>query len=584
MNNASIGERLKYQRKIKGYSQEELAHRTNVTVRTIQRIEKEEVSPHLNTIKLLAVALEIEVDDLVVLTDPKEETVKKKWLLLMHATPLVGLFLPLLNVLIPLFLWIHKREDNPIYNEHGIKVINFQITALILAMLSFVSLLTIEKWGFFIFISVVPICVGIIIFNIIYVVQKNKCYYPFSIPFLRLKKNQLPTLLLLFGIIFFGSCSGPKLETIERLDGSLITKDSVTRKINQLMDDAQIHGVAITVFNDNEPVYEKQFGYKDYPNRIPLTDSTNMYGASFSKAVFGVLVMELVENGVIDLDTPLESYLPKKMYEYEPKTNWHDDFSSLKEDSLYHKITARMCLDHTTGFKNYRWFEEDYKLRVHWEPGTKFGYSGEGFIYLQVVLERLTGKGLEELAQEYIFKPLGMQNSAYEWKSKFENDYALGHDENGESLKKDKDNEPRGGGTLETTSEDYTKFLTAVLHQKLISEASYNEIFSPHIKIRTEKQFGEKANISTNKYDDINLGYGLGWGYFETPYGKAVFKEGHGSGFVHHSVLFPETGKGVMIMTNFEKGNSIFKKILEVVMNDVYTPWEWENYIPYDKR
>ncbi|SDQ76003.1 serine hydrolase [Flagellimonas zhangzhouensis] len=584
MNNASIGERLKYQRKIKGYSQEELAHRTNVTVRTIQRIEKEEVSPHLNTIKLLAVALEIEVDDLVVLTNPKDETLKKKWLLLMHATPLVGLFLPLLNVLIPLFLWIHKREDNPIYNEHGIKVINFQITALILAVLSFVSLLTIEKWGFFIFISVVPICVGIIIFNIIYVVQKNKCYYPFSIPFIRLNKNQLPTLLLLFGIIFFCSCSGPKLETLERLDGSLITKDSVTRKMNQLMEDAQIHGMAITVFNNNQPIYQKQFGYKDYLNRIPLTDSTNMYGASFSKAVFGILVMKMVEKGVIDLDTRLESYLPKKMYEYEPKTSWHDDFSTLKEDSLYHKITARMCLDHTTGFKNYRWFEEDYKLRVHSEPGTKFGYSGEGFIYLQVVLEKLTGKGLEELAQENIFKPLGMNNTAYEWKSKFENDYALGHDENGKSLKKDKDNEPRGGGTLETTTEDYTKFLTAVLSQKLISEESYNEIFSPHIKISTVKQFGEEANIFTDKYDDINFGYGLGWGYFETPYGKAVFKEGHGSGFVHHSVLFPETGKGVMIMTNFEKGNSIFKEILEVVMKDVYTPWEWENYIPYDKR
>ena len=139
MNNSSIGERLKYQRKIKGYSQEELADRTNVTVRTIQRIEKEEVSPHLNTIKLLAIALDIEVDELVALDDPKEETVKKKWLLLMHATPLAGLILPLLNVLIPLFLWIHKREDNPVYNEHGIKVINFQITVLILAILSLVT-------------------------------------------------------------------------------------------------------------------------------------------------------------------------------------------------------------------------------------------------------------------------------------------------------------------------------------------------------------------------------------------------------------------------------------------------------------
>jgi len=584
MNNSSIGERLKYQRKIKGYSQEELADRTNVTVRTIQRIEKEEVSPHLNTIKLLAIALDIEVDELVALDDPKEETVKKKWLLLIHATPLAGLILPLLNVLIPLFLWIHKREDNPVYNEHGIKVINFQITVLILAILSFVSLLTIEKWGFFIFISVVPICIGIMLFNIVYVVQKNKCYYPFSIPFLRLKKSRTFVLMALIGMTLLGSCAVQKQETIERLDGSVVTKDSVTAKIHQLMDDAKIYGTAISVFNDNQPVYQKVFGYKDYPNRIPLTDSTNIYGASFSKAVFGVLVMKLVEQGIIDLDTPLESYLPQKIYDYEPQTSWHDDFSSLKEDSLYTKITARMCLAHTTGFKNYRWFEEDYKLRTHWEPGTKFGYSGEGFIYLQVVLEKLTGKGLEQLAQENIFEPLGMKNSAYEWKTRFDKDFALGHDEDAKALKKDKDNEPRGGGTLETTSKDYTKFLTAVLNQELISKESYEEIFTPHIRIRTEKQFYEGEGKITDKYDDINLGYGLGWGYFETPYGKAVFKEGHGSGFVHHSVLFPETGKGIMIMTNFENGNSIFKELLEVVLMDTYTPWEWENYIPYDKK
>ena len=531
----------------------------------------------------MAVALEIEVDDLVPLENPREETVKKKWLLLLHATPLAGLFLPLLNVLIPLFLWIHKREDNRIYNEHGIKVINFQITVLILAVLSFISLLTIEKWGFMIFISVIPICLGIIIVNIIYVVKKNKCYYPFSIPFLSLKKHKTFGMFLVLGIVMLCSCAAPKQETVERLDGSTITKDSITKKIDQLMADAEVYGMAISIFNDNQTVYQKVLGYKDYPNKLLLTDSTNIYGASFSKAVFGVLTMKLVEQGVIDLDTPLESYLPKKLYEYEPQTRWHDDFSSLKGDSLYHKITARMCLDHTTGFKNYRWLEEDYKLRVHGTVGDKYSYSGEGFIYLQVVLEKLTGKGLEQLAQENIFEPLGMENSAYEWKTRFDKDFALGHNEKAKSLKKDKDNEPRGGGTLETTAEDYTKFLTAVLNQKLISKESYDEIFSPHIRIRFKKQFGEEANTITDAYDDINLGYGLGWGYFETPYGKAVFKEGHGSGFVHHSVLFPETGKGIMIMTNFERGNSIFKELLEVTLNDVYTPWEWEGYILYNQ-
>ena len=191
MNNQSLADKLKYYRQLQGYSQEELSSRTNVTVRTIQRIEKAEVNPHLNTVKLLAVALEVDVDDLLLLENPKHETIKKKWLLLLHATPLLGIFLPLFNVLIPLFIWIHKREDNPIYDLHGRKVINFQITACIFIIASFIGLLTIEKWGFIIFISIIPICMVIILFNIFYVLQKDVCYYPLSIPFLKIKNQHI---------------------------------------------------------------------------------------------------------------------------------------------------------------------------------------------------------------------------------------------------------------------------------------------------------------------------------------------------------------------------------------------------------
>ncbi len=583
MKEQTLAKNLIYFRKLKGQTQEELAERTKVTVRTVQRIEKGAVNPHLHTIKLLANALEVEVEDLLPLENPKKETLKKKWLLLMHATPLLGLVLPLFHILIPLFLWIHKREDNEVYYQHGLKVLNFQITATIGAFASFIALLTIEKWGFLIFVSYVPICILIILINIIRVVQTNTCYYPLSIPFLKSPTgpNPLKVVLVLFILFFEVGCNTKDDRAIKRLDGSTITKDSLETKINQLMNDAKVSGLAIAIFNDHRPVFSKTFGYKDFPNKLPLSDSTNIYGASYSKAVFAVLTMKLVEEGVIDLDTPLESYLPNKIYDYEPQTRWHDNFSDLKQDSLYHKITARMCLAHTAGFPNYRWYEKDQKLRVKFEPGTKYSYSGEGFIYLQVVLEKLTGKGLEELAQEKLFGPLGMENSAYEWKERFKSDFAYGHNENGEKFEKDIDNEPRGGGTMETTARDYTRFLTAVLNGSLISKASYDEIFSPNIRIYSEAQFGNLALRKTDKYDPINLSYGLGWGYFETPYGKAVFKEGNGGGFVHHSVLFPEIGMGISMMTNSVTGNSIFKELLEVTLMDIYTPWEWEGYLPY---
>ena len=584
MESNSVGKNLLYQRKLKGFTQEQLSENTQVTVRTIQRIEKGDVNPHLQTVKLLAGGLNIEVDDLLVLENPKEENIQKKWLILLHSTPFLGFIIPLSNILLPLFLWIHKREDNALYNTHGIKIINFQISMTILYMLSLIALVTIEKWGFLFFMAVVPFSILIMLINIIRVTSSQNCFYPLAFPFIKLKKKSQSLKIfhvICIAMLCFTSCKNTKMNSIKRLDGTEISKDSITRKIHQLMKDAKVHGMAVTVFNDNNSVYQHSFGYRNVSKQLRLTDSTNIYGASLSKAVFSILVMKLVEDHVIDLDAPLESYLPKKIYEYKPLTRWHDNYSDLKADSLYHKITARMCLAHTTGFNNWRFFETDRKLRVNFEPGAKYFYSGEGLVYLQVILEKLTHKSLEQLAQELIFKPLGMHNTSYQWQTRFKENFAHGHHTNGEVYAKDMDNEPRSASTMETTASDYTKFLTAVLNEQILSKASYSEIFSPQIRIKSLAHFGPNAETTTNKYDAINLSCGLAWLYFDTPHGKAVTKSGHGDGFQHYSILFPETGKGILIMTNSDNGESIYKELLEVALADSYTPWEWSNYIPY---
>jgi CubicO group peptidase (beta-lactamase class C family) len=87
----------------------------------------------------------------------------------------------------------------------------------------------------------------------------------------------------------------------------------------------------------------------------------------------------------------------------------------------------------------------------------------------------------------------------------------------------------------------------------------------------------------SSQYDLIQLSYGLGWGLYKTPYGWGAFKEGHSDGFQHFSVIFPEKKAGVLIMTNSDNGESIFKELLEITLTDTYFPWEWENYIPYDQ-
>ncbi|AHM60342.1 XRE family transcriptional regulator [Flammeovirgaceae bacterium 311] len=388
--------------------------------------------------------------------------------------------------------------------------------------------------------------------------------------------------LYIFVLLLLNACASHT--EIKKLDNSGIDAATLTNEVQRLVEQAQVHGLALAVFSEHQLVYKNTFGYGRFDTKTPLTDSTNLYGASLSKAVFGVLVMQLVEEGVIDLDTPLQHYLPRKIWEYEPRTRWHDDYAALTSDSLYHKITARMCLSHTSGFPNWRWFEADQKLKVLDTPGTRYRYSGEGMTYLQVVLERMLKKDLEELAQEKIFQPLGMHNTSYTWQPQFEDDFAYGHAATGALLGKDKDNEARGASTLETTLEDYSKFMEAVLQQKLLSPASYRELFATQIRIHSLRQFGPLSLKDSTLNDAIALGYGLGWGVLQSPYGVGAFKEGGGSGFHHYSIIYPEAGIGVLIMTNSDNGTGIFKELLALTIADTYSPTEWNNYVPYQEK
>ena len=135
-----------------------------------------------------------------------------------------------------------------------------------------------------------------------------------------------------------------------------------------------------------------------------------MYGASFTKAVFAYLVMQLVEEGVIDLDKPVYKYLEKPMPDY-------DKYKDLAGDDRYKLITARMLLAHTSGFPNWRWFNKDEKLDIKFTPGTKYSYSGEGINLLQFVIEIITKKEVGQMIEERIFKPFGMTRTSMTGKS-----------------------------------------------------------------------------------------------------------------------------------------------------------------------
>ncbi len=341
------------------------------------------------------------------------------------------------------------------------------------------------------------------------------------------------------------------------------------------MDTADITGLQLGIINNNTSVFVNSYGYKNSTLKKLNTTNTSFYAASLAKPLFGYMVMQLVDEGKIDLDKPLYQYLPKPLPQY-------DNYKDLAGDDHWKLITARMCLDHTTGFPNWREFNQrhPHKLEILFTPGNRYSYSGEGIQLLQLAVETITGKPLEILAREKIFKPFGMTRTDYVWQQRFENDYAVGHDWNGDTIAKRRSDKAAAAGSMETTVTDYTRFVAAVMQGKGISAKAKGEIFSPQIIIKSKRQLDEADSSVINHNAAIQLAYGLGWGLFNTPYGKAFFKEGHLDGWGHYVIGFPDKKIALVMMCNSNAGESIFKELVEKLAG-VTIPWYWENYTPY---
>ena len=384
----------------------------------------------------------------------------------------------------------------------------------------------------------------------------------------------LTTVLLTVSINSFG-------QSIKRIDGSTISVDSLNAKIEYLMSVANVSGVAVSVFNDNKPIFTETYGLANVQKDVPFEKTSVMYAASLAKPVFSYIAMQYVQENLIDLDKPLVQYLSKPLPDI-TINGFRRGYHDLKDDKRYEKITARMCLTHTTGFPNWRWFEADKKLKIKFEPGTRYSYSGEGLYLLQFVIEQITGKDYETISQDRVFKPLGMTNSSQVWKTRFDNNICYGHNSKGEPYELMKWEEASAGGSMSTTLEDFTKFYTALINGKGLSKKSFKEMTSQQIRIKSRRQFGPLARIDSTDNDNIQLGYGFGVGTFITPFGRAFFKEGHDDGWGHYSICFPDKKIAVVIMTNSDNGESIFKEFLAYSIGDIFTPWRWENYIPYN--
>ncbi len=381
--------------------------------------------------------------------------------------------------------------------------------------------------------------------------------------------------LLLLTILFIYPAVAQQI-LISRPDGKTLTTASIDAGVKKLMDTAGVTGLCLGIIVDNKIAYVKGYGYSNKDKNQLNDTATCFYAASLAKPLFAYLVMQLADKGVINLDKPLFTYLPKPLPEYK-------NYKDLSGDDRWKLITARHCLEHTTGFPNWRWLNphDNQKLEIFFTPGERYAYSGEGICLLQFVLEIITNRSLEDLAQENIFKPFGMTRTSFVWQPAFENNYAVGHNTSGDVFPKDKRTTANAAGSMETTIADYTRFVAAVMQGERLTKNSKQEMLTPQIGIYTKQEFPSLNNDTTSMNRNIQLSYGLGWGLFNSPYGWVFFKEGHSDGWEHYCINFPDKRTSLIIMTNSSNGESIFKELVENITG-VTIPWVWEGYTPYN--
>jgi len=327
------------------------------------------------------------------------------------------------------------------------------------------------------------------------------------------------------------------------------------RDVPELMKKDGVPGIAIALIRSGKTTWVHGFGMKEAKTDQPVTGETVFEAASLSKPVFAYGVLKLVELGKLGLDVPLTTYLPKPY---------------IAGDERLRKITARIVLSHRTGFPN--WRGDDGLLPIYFTPGERFSYSGEGYVYLQRVVEQITGKPLNEYITEAVFTPLGMTTSSYVWRPDFDALTATGHDRDGKPVALWKPKEAGAASTLNTTAKDYALFVEAVLNGKGLKPATLDEMERPQIALDPECRICIKQEP---KQLSKNLFWGLGWGIQREDGTDALWHWGDNGAFKCFVMAEPKTKAGVVMFANSENGLEIAKPVIDEAMGAESLAFAW---------
>lgn len=320
-----------------------------------------------------------------------------------------------------------------------------------------------------------------------------------------------------------------------------------------LMKENKVPGLSLVIIENAEITEHMELGLKNAQKKDLIDQNTIFEAASLSKPIFTYGILKLVENGKLDLDKPLAEYLC---------------YSDITNDERIKSITARMVLTQTSGFPN--WRPKNEALKIYFQPGERFSYSGEGFLYLQKVVEYISGLSLEEYMKKNVFTPLGMAHSSFIWSNNSEK--ATGHNVDGNPNEQQREVPQNAAFTLHTTPLDYAKFVIAILKGVGLHSKTINEMLRPQIKVpegsisSIEKNTGQLSN---------SVSWSLGWGIQCTKIGNSFWHWGDNGGYKSFILGSRSSNHAIIIFTNGSNGMIIISEIIKKYMGVPQPALDW---------
>ena len=323
----------------------------------------------------------------------------------------------------------------------------------------------------------------------------------------------------------------------------------IDQAVKAFMSRLNVPGLSVGVVSDDQLRWQQGYGLSDVENSVPVKAGTVYRLASASKPITATAVMQLVERGKIDLDAPVQKYIPafpKKAY----------------------PVTVRDLLNHTSGIRHYKGEEEDSTRYygsltealsifkddpLEHPPGSKFTYSTYGYTLLGAIVEAASGLTFTDYLRENIFKPAGMSQSRSDSVRDIIPNRARGY------VKRDKGKLSNAGlvdtsykipgGGLVSTVEDMAKFVIAVQNGTLVKKATFAQMSISQVN----QEVWERTRVEQKvPKDKASQGYGFGWIIGTERRKEAIWHGGVQSGATTLIYLLPKKRLAIVVMMNLE--------------------------------